>query len=47
MTPAYSWPVDRFAELLTGAGLAPFARLLHDPATERGFLDAHVLARLP
>ncbi|AYV32756.1 23S rRNA (guanine(745)-N(1))-methyltransferase (plasmid) [Streptomyces sp. ADI95-16] len=47
VTPAYSWPVDRFAELLTGAGLAPFARLLHDPATERGFLDAHVLARLP
>ncbi|MFE9795508.1 class I SAM-dependent methyltransferase [Streptomyces goshikiensis] len=47
VTPAYSWPVDRLAELLTGAGLAPFARLLHDPATERGFLDAHVLARLP
>ncbi|MFD3557071.1 class I SAM-dependent methyltransferase [Streptomyces goshikiensis] len=47
VTPAYSWPVDRFAELLTAAGLAPFARLLHDPATERGFLDAHVLARRP
>ncbi|MFI5641080.1 class I SAM-dependent methyltransferase [Streptomyces goshikiensis] len=47
VTPAYSWPVDRLAELLTGAGLAPFARLLHDPATERGFLDAHVMARLP
>ena len=47
VAPAYSWPVDRFAELLAGAGLTPFARLLHDPASERGFLDAHVLARLP
>ncbi|MEO3753669.1 class I SAM-dependent methyltransferase [Streptomyces sp. B6B3] len=47
VTPAYSWPVDAFAELLIGAGLVPFARLLHDPASERGFLDAHVLARLP
>ncbi|MFD8735232.1 class I SAM-dependent methyltransferase [Streptomyces sp. NPDC059618] len=47
VTPAYSWPVDRFADLLTGAGLTPFARLLHDPASERGFLDAHVLARRP
>ncbi|MFG2712097.1 class I SAM-dependent methyltransferase [Streptomyces goshikiensis] len=45
VTPAYSWPADRLAELLTAAGLTPFARLLHDPATERGFLDAHVLAR--
>jgi SAM-dependent methyltransferase len=40
VTPAYSWPVDRFAELLAGAGLVTFARLLHDPASERGFLDA-------
>jgi SAM-dependent methyltransferase len=47
VAPAYSWPVDRFAELVAGAGLVPFARLLHDPASERGFLDAHVLARLP
>ncbi|MCY0940801.1 class I SAM-dependent methyltransferase [Streptomyces antarcticus] len=47
VTPAYSWPVDRFAGLLAGAGLDPFARLLHDPASERGFLDAHVLARRP
>ncbi|MGW3324198.1 class I SAM-dependent methyltransferase [Streptomyces virginiae] len=46
VTPAYSWPVDRFAELLAGAGLTPFARLIHDPASERGFLDAHLLARL-
>lgn len=46
VAPAYSWPVDRFAELLAGAGLVPFARLVHDPASERGFLDAHVLARL-
>ncbi len=43
---AYSWPADRFAELLAGAGLVTFARLLHDPASERGFLDAHLLARL-
>jgi SAM-dependent methyltransferase len=47
VTPAYSWPVDRFAELLTGAGLVTVARLVHDPASERGFLDAHLLARLP
>ncbi|MGY0464633.1 class I SAM-dependent methyltransferase [Kitasatospora sp. cg17-2] len=45
VTPAYSWPVDRLAGLLTGAGLDPFARLLHDPVSERGFLDAHLLAR--
>ncbi|MFI0780617.1 class I SAM-dependent methyltransferase [Streptomyces sp. NPDC021212] len=47
VAPAYSWPVDRFAELLAGAGLDTFARLLHDPASERGFLDAHLLSRLP
>jgi SAM-dependent methyltransferase len=47
VAPAYSWPVDQLAELLTGAGLVPFARLVHDPASERGFLDAHLLARLP
>ncbi|WP_433696665.1 class I SAM-dependent methyltransferase [Nocardiopsis sp. CA-288880] len=46
VAPAYSWPVDRFAALMAGAGLVPFARLVHDPASERGFLDAHVLARL-
>ncbi|GAA0570190.1 class I SAM-dependent methyltransferase [Actinomadura livida] len=45
VTPAFSWPVDQFAELLAGAGLVTFARLLHDPASERGFLDAHLLAR--
>ncbi|MFF0415412.1 class I SAM-dependent methyltransferase [Kitasatospora sp. NPDC004745] len=47
VTPAYSWPVDRLADLLADAGLVPFARLLHDPASERGFLDAHLLARHP
>ncbi|PSK95992.1 methyltransferase family protein [Murinocardiopsis flavida] len=47
VAPAYSWPVGRFAESLTGAGLTEFARLIHDPASERGFLDAHLLARLP
>ncbi|MHB9861547.1 class I SAM-dependent methyltransferase [Streptomyces sp. YIM S03343] len=47
VTPAYSWPVDRFAGLLAGAGLVTFVRLLHDPASERGFLDTHLLARLP
>lgn len=46
MTPAYSWPADRFSDLLTEAGLVPFARLFHDPASERGFLDAHLLACL-
>ncbi|MFJ3172040.1 class I SAM-dependent methyltransferase [Streptomyces roseus] len=45
VAPAYSWPADRLAELLTAAGLTPFARLLHDPASERGFLDAHLLGR--
>ncbi|MFJ1865681.1 class I SAM-dependent methyltransferase [Streptomyces sp. NPDC088097] len=47
VTPAYSWPVDRFAEMPAGAGLVPFARLIHDPSTPRGFLDAHLLARRP
>lgn len=47
VAPAYSWPADHLAELLTDAGLVPFARLLHDPASERGFLDAHLLARRP
>ncbi|MFJ6698005.1 class I SAM-dependent methyltransferase [Streptomyces sp. NPDC091272] len=47
VTPAYSWPAERMTELLTGAGLATVAQLLHDPASERGFLDAHVLARRP
>ncbi|GGV06348.1 methyltransferase [Kitasatospora herbaricolor] len=45
VTPAYSWPVDRLAGLVADAGLTPFARLLHDPASERGFLDAHLLGR--
>ncbi|MFE9773627.1 class I SAM-dependent methyltransferase [Streptomyces sp. NPDC005931] len=45
VTPAYSWPADRFAESLAGAGLVTFARLLHDPASKPGFLDAHLLAR--
>jgi SAM-dependent methyltransferase len=47
VAPAYSWPVDRFAELLTGAGLVHYARLVHDPASERGYLDVHLLARRP
>ncbi|MFB4423007.1 class I SAM-dependent methyltransferase [Streptomyces sp. QL37] len=47
VAPAYSWPVDRFAELLAEAGFTPFARLLFDPASERGYLDTHVLARRP
>lgn len=47
VAPAYSWPTDRLAELLTDAGLVTVARLLHDPASERGFLDAHLLARRP
>ncbi|MFJ4837910.1 class I SAM-dependent methyltransferase [Streptomyces sp. NPDC088746] len=47
VAPAYSWPVEQFAELLTGAGLIPFARLLFDPASERGYLDTHLLARRP
>ncbi|MDT8909704.1 class I SAM-dependent methyltransferase [Amycolatopsis sp. PS_44_ISF1] len=45
VAPAYCWPVDRFAELLAGAGLEPFARLVQDPGSERGYLDAHLLAR--
>ncbi|MCF2531794.1 class I SAM-dependent methyltransferase [Yinghuangia soli] len=47
VAPAYCWPVDRFAALLAEAGFVTFARLLHDPASERGFLDAHLLARRP
>lgn len=30
---------------LAGADLVTVARLLHDPASERGFLDTHLLAR--
>lgn len=45
VAPAYSWPAERFAELLAGAGLVVVPRLLHDPASERGFLDTHMLAR--
>jgi SAM-dependent methyltransferase len=45
VAPAYSWPADRLAALTSAAGLTPFARLLHDPDSARGFLDAHVLAR--
>ncbi|MFC8508890.1 class I SAM-dependent methyltransferase [Streptomyces sp. NPDC057411] len=47
VAPAYSWPADRLADLLAGAGLVTVARLLHDPESERGFLDAHILARRP
>ncbi|GFH37086.1 hypothetical protein SCWH03_33200 [Streptomyces pacificus] len=35
------------AELPAGAGLGVLARLLHDPASDRGFPDAPVPARLP
>ncbi|MFJ8214526.1 class I SAM-dependent methyltransferase [Streptomyces sp. NPDC096033] len=45
VAPAYSWPADRYAELLAEAGLTTFARLLHDPSSERGFLEAHLLSR--
>ncbi|MEU0413428.1 class I SAM-dependent methyltransferase [Streptomyces griseorubiginosus] len=45
VAPAYSWPAEQFVELLAGAGFVTFARLLHDPASERGFLDTHLLAR--
>ncbi len=47
VVPAYSWPAEFLAELLADAGLVPFAQLLHDPASERGFLDTHLLARCP
>jgi SAM-dependent methyltransferase len=40
--PMESLPVG---EGTADAGLDPFARLLHNPASERGFLDAHLLAR--
>lgn len=47
VAPAYSWPAECLAELLADAGLVPFARLLHDPASKRGFLDTHLPARRP
>ncbi|MFE5207377.1 class I SAM-dependent methyltransferase [Streptomyces sp. NPDC056600] len=47
VTPAWSWPVDRFAGLLTGAGLVDQARLVNDPGSERGYLDVHLLGRRP
>lgn len=46
VAPAFSWPVDQFVQLLAEAGFTTFARLIHDPASERGFLDAHLVARL-
>lgn len=45
VAPAYAWPPDRFAALLTEAGLTVVSRLLYDPASERGFLDTHLVAR--
>ncbi|NJP65455.1 methyltransferase domain-containing protein [Streptomyces spiramenti] len=45
VTHAYSWPVERLAELTAEAGLFVVAKLTHDPQSERGFLDAHILAR--
>ncbi|MER5477746.1 class I SAM-dependent methyltransferase [Streptomyces sp. NPDC002734] len=47
VAPAWSWPVDRFAGLLTGAGLVDQARLVNDPGGERGYLDVHLLGRRP
>jgi len=47
VTPAYSWPVKRFADLVAESGLVPFAQLVHDPDSERGFLEAHLMARRP
>lgn len=41
------WPAEPFTELLAEAGLVTMARLLHDPAFERGFLDTPLLARRP
>ena len=46
VTPAYSWPVDELAAIITQAGFQVFARLTDDPESDRGFLDAHILARL-
>ena len=45
VAPAYSWPVAVFAEMLEKAGLKVIARIIHDPESERGFLDAHLIAR--
>src|SRR5690606_36081841 len=43
----YSLPVDAVAQLIAGAVLVPFARLVHDPNSARGFLEAHLMARRP
>ncbi|MEU8760103.1 class I SAM-dependent methyltransferase [Streptomyces sp. NPDC048659] len=45
VAPAYSWPAAPFTDLLAQAGLTTTTRLLHDPASERGFLETHLLAR--
>ncbi|MFE1559362.1 class I SAM-dependent DNA methyltransferase [Streptomyces sp. NPDC058734] len=46
VAPAYSWPVERFVEVLAGAGFEVVARLVHGPASERGFLEGHLVARV-
>ena len=43
---AYSWPVDQFTDIATGAGFKIVAALTNNPENERGFLDAHIIARL-
>lgn len=45
VAPAYGWPVERFVQVLAGAGFDVFARLVHGPVSERGFLDGHLMAR--
>nr|ABQ41261.1 putative methyltransferase [Streptomyces lavendulae] len=46
VAPAYSWPVERFVEVLAGAGFEVVARMVHGPVSERGFLEGHLLARV-
>lgn len=46
VAPAYSWPVGQLASIIADSGFRIVATLTDDPDSERGFLDAHIIARL-
>lgn len=46
VAPACGRPVDRFARAPAAAELVRFVRLVDDPASERGFFESHLRARL-
>lgn len=46
VTPAYSWPVDQLTAVVANVGFKIVATLTNNPENERGFLDAHIIAKL-